>query len=291
MREKDYEKTKDQKQQFIKKEWLRQWKEATLKSFNIEDDNYFLDADHTYAELYRIDTEKEHKGWLYLLTMEMALFEAYYTIEEEQKELFKGLKYSNKYLFDVFASSQKFLSKEDIESVIRSYKNYVLKLKDTGKKTAITLGATAVATLASGGLALAFAPEIAVLLAGEAVTGLSGAALTSASLATIGGGSLAAGGLGMAGGTAILTSGGALLGFASSGAASLATVISQTSEQYTLNECAKLLTFCKLVLVDKYNNLTLLNPVAAALEKCIDGVEDELEKYDSKNKKDHILRL
>ena len=101
--------------------------------------------------------------------------------------------------------------------------------------------------------------------------------MTNASLAAIGGGSLAAGGLGMAGGTAILSGGGALLGIAGSGSATMLSVLSQTSEQYTLNECAKLLTFCKLVVIEKYNMPEILNPIISGLEACTVSVEDELE--------------
>jgi len=76
--------------------------------------------------------------------------------------------------------------------------------------------AVAVATVASGGLALAYAPAIGAMAsaAGLGVAGgtLSGAAASSAGLAALGGGSLASGGLGMAGGTALVTGVGASLG-------------------------------------------------------------------------------
>ena len=54
-------------------------------------------------------------------------------------------------------------------------------------------------------------------------------------------------------------------------------VLSQTSEQYTLNECAKLLTFCKLVVIEKYNMPEILNPIISGLEACTVSVEDEME--------------
>ena len=83
-------------------------------------------------------------------------------------------------------------------------------------KGACAIGAAAVATVATGGLALACAPAIgaAVSAAGFGVAGgtLSGAAASSAGLAALGGGSLASGGLGMAGGTAVVTVTGGLAG-------------------------------------------------------------------------------
>lgn len=273
----DVEHTKNAKAQLIKREWVKRWKEATQKSFDITDDSYFMTKERVYAEIYEIDAEAKNKGWLYLLTMELVLFQAYYSIEDGDKDLFKGLKYSNQYLFDVYAKEQKLIVKADIDNVIKNYKSFVAKLKESGKKAAIGVAATTGVAIATGGLALAFAPEIAVVLAGGGYAGLYGAALTNASLAAIGGGSLAAGGLGMAGGTAILTGGGALLGIAGSGSATMLSVLSQTSEQYTLNECAKLLTFCKLVVIEKYNMPEILNPIISGLEACAVSVEDELE--------------
>lgn len=273
----DVEHTKNAKAQLIKREWVKRWKEATQKSFDITDDSYFMTKERVYAEIYEIDAEAKNKGWLYLLTMELVLFQAYYSIEDGDKDLFKGLKYSNQYLFDVYAKEQKLIVKADIDNVIKNYKSFVAKLKESGKKAAIGVAATTGVAIATGGLALAFAPEIAVVLAGGGYAGLYGAALTNASLAAIGGGSLAAGGLGMAGGTAILTGGGALLGIAGSGSATMLSVLLQTSEQYTLNECAKLLTFCKLVVIEKYNMPEILNPIISGLEACTVSVEDELK--------------
>ena len=273
----DVEHTKNAKAQLIKREWVKRWKEATQKSFDITDDSYFMTKERVYAEIYEIDAEAKNKGWLYLLTMELVLFQAYYSIEDGDKDLFKGLKYGNQYLFDVYVKEQKLIVKADIDNVIKSYKSFVAKLKESGKKAAIGVAATTGVAIATGGLALAFAPEIAVVLAGGGYAGLYGAALTNASLAAIGGGSLAAGGLGMAGGTAILSGGGALLGIAGSGSATMLSVLSQTSEQYTLNECAKLLTFCKLVVIEKYNMPEILNPIISGLEACTVSVEDELE--------------
>ncbi len=288
----DIEQTKNAKAQLIKKEWVKRWKEATQKSFDIADDSYFMTKERVYSEIYEIDAEAKNKGWLYLLTMELVLFQAYYSIEDGDKELFKGLKYGNQYLFDIYAKEQKLIEKANIDNIIKSYKSFVSKLKENGKKAAIGVAATTGVALATGGLALAFAPEIAVVLAGGGYAGLYGAALTNASLAAIGGGSLAAGGFGMAGGTAILTGGGALLGIAGSGSATMLSVLTQASEQYTLNECAKLLTFCKLVIIEKYNMPELLNPIISGLEICIASVEAELaDMEDTKENKSLKKRI
>jgi len=275
---------KNAKHKLIKEEWIKRWHEATKKSFNIDRDDYFLDEETVFRELYLTDTETENKGWLYLLTLELVLFEAYYPLSDDDKDLFKGLKYSDKYLYETFVKGQNLIDKAMLDDIPKTYKNYVLKLKETGKKAAIGVAAAVGATAITGGLALAFAPEIAVVLAGEAVAGLSGAAATNAALATIGGGALAAGGLGMAGGTVILTGGGAILGLAGAGSTSLMAVMSQTSEKFTLNECAKLLTFCKLVIVDKYNMQNLLNPIIAGVERCVSQIKIESDALDTSTK-------
>ena len=128
-------------------------------------------------------------------------------------------------------------------------------------------------TLITGGLGWIFAPQIAIALAGESVAGLSGAALTSASLAFVGGGSLAAGGLGMAGGTAILTGGGALIGLASSSATTIATVLNSDSSINILDECSKLLTFCKLILADKLKDYDSIKTIKENIDETIRKIE------------------
>lgn len=193
-----------------------------------------------------------------------------------------------------FQVKKMLISKEVIEETMKQYKSYVSKLNDVGKKTVIGVGVTAITTVATGGLVLAFAPEIAVVLAGGSFVGISGAALTSASLASIGGGSLAAGGLGMAGGTAILTGGGALLGMAGSSTASLISVVSKVSEKFTLNECAKLLTFCKAVLIEKYDNTELIEPLIEGIRRCSYTVEQEItavETAGTKEEKKSLKRM
>jgi len=83
--------------------------------------------------------------------------------------------------------------------------------------------AVAVATVATGGVALAVAPAIGAVASaaglGVASGTLSGAAASSAGLAALGGGSLASGGLGMAGGKAVVTTLGLAVGGATSSTA------------------------------------------------------------------------
>lgn len=280
----DIENTKDAKESFLKKEWLSRWEKSTAESFSVSADEYYLDESTAYEFIETTDEETKSQGWMYVLALEISLFQPYYSLDENDKELFKGLKYRAKYIIDVFVNKQDVVSKEDYEGIIKNYKSYEGKIKESGKKVAKTVTTTVIATALTGGFALAFAPEIAVVIVGNSVANLSGAALTSYALASIGGGSLAAGGLGMAGGTAILTGGGALLGLAGSGSVSLISVISQMPGNYTLNECSKLLTVCKMIVIEKHNKPEMLNYVIAGLETCVSQIEDAIEGIDEKTK-------
>lgn len=92
--------------------------------------------------------------------------------------------------------------KFQIDSIGNFKKMKVASLKATEvvKAGVSTLGAGALAGIASYGGAMMFASAST----GTAIATLSGAAATNATLAWFGGGSLAAGGLGMAGGTVVL---------------------------------------------------------------------------------------
>ncbi|WP_247644894.1 hypothetical protein [Bifidobacterium pseudolongum] len=149
-----------------------------------------------------------------------------------------------------------------------------------GVKTAALAGCVGfvVVAAATGGAAYMFAPAIAPILAGSSAAGLSGAALTSASLAAVGGGSLAAGGLGMAGGAVIIAGGGALLGAVASGsAATLGTWMIANQDAYVLNTCAKLIVFCREVLVKNEGGVELVRQVRKRVCEQLQETESQLE--------------
>lgn len=216
------------------------------------------------------------KDWLYLVSMELALFRPYFTLGDESVKKYKGLKYKADFDKEVFCVEQDIISADVYRSIVKEYKKAISVLQNQTQKLAIGASATVAVTVATGGLAWAFAPQIAVMLAGSSVTGLYGAALTNASLALIGGGSLAVGGMGIAGGTAIITGGGALLGIIGSGAATVSTMTLLSSKNYVLNECAKLITFCDVVLVDKNSDKAAVATIKRSLDKGIDELKHEL---------------
>ena len=218
--------------------WCNQWKKNVLNKLNKSDKFFITDGEELYNKLNTIFKNDDKFNFIVL---ELYLFKPYYKFSKDDKGI-KKYKLSN-------------------------------VLQNKTKKLIIGASATTTITLITGGLGWIFAPQIAIALAGESVAGLSGAALTSASLAFVGGGSLAAGGLGMAGGTAILTGGGALIGLASSSATTIATVLNSDSSINILDECSKLLTFCKLILADKLKDYDSIKTIKENIDEAIRKIE------------------
>ena len=272
-----YIKNREEKKEKI--EWCNKWKENILN--NIEESENFLITDG--EELYKILNNKlKNNDKFFLIAMELYLFKPYYMFSKNDNKI-KKYKLSSDYFNDIFKLRQKCISINSIDNIIKSYNFYNKNvLQNRTKKMIIGASATVTITLVTGGLGWMFAPQIAIAIAGESVAGLSGAALTSASLAFVGGGSLAAGGLGMAGGTAILTGGGALIGLASSSATTLATVLNNDSIINILDECSKLLTFSKVVLVDKLKDYTSIKTLKKTIDEAIEKINNINTTEDNK---------
>lgn len=244
--ENDISATKSAKQQKIKTEWAKRWREKVALEMGADEGTYFLSEENVYSELRALGGEGATTSWEALFVLELAQFKPYVPFEKHDGKQDKAPKYGVDYLRKVLPTKQDVLTSKEIKSILASRDRYERKLTGSTAKAFAGGAAVVVVTAATGGAAYAFAPFIAPMIAGEAVAGLSGAALTSASLAAIGGGSLAAGGLGMAGGTAILAGGGALLGLAGSGTVAVAANIGALPEQYVLGECCKLLAFANV---------------------------------------------
>lgn len=263
-----YIKNEEEKEEKIA--WCNQWKKNVLNKLNKSDKFFITDGEELYNKL---NTIFKNDDKFYFIVLELYLFKPYYKFSKDDKGI-KKYKLSSDYFKDLFKIRQKCLSINTIDNIIKTYKNYNKNvLQNKTKKLIIGASATTTITLITGGLGWIFAPQIAIALAGESVAGLSGAALTSASLAFVGGGSLAAGGLGMAGGTAILTGGGALIGLASSSATTIATVLNSDSSINILDECSKLLTFCKLILADKLKDYTGIKTIKVNIDEAIKKIE------------------
>ena len=299
---KDIEHTKSIKDKENKQKWFETWQSRLLTGMNIDFDDYFIvDEKLVYEAFNHLEESEENLRWFYLMAMELVLFTPYYPLGVKEDSVFKKLKCEKyNYMDDQFVRRQTIISQAEVDSIRSSYKKYKNIVGGNTKNVAIAAGVAA-ATVAGGGIALAFAPAIATMIAGEAVVGLHGAALASASLAFVGGGSLAAGGLGMAGGTAIITGGGAILGMAGSGAASMAAILSQTSSEYWIRQTSKMLVFCNNILKARLNLKDAIKKLSLELDETIRNVEKNtkeleqekcsLDKTVIKNSKDCLKYL
>lgn len=279
--EKDIELTKNRDQSAAKSAWLEEFKTRQAGQIGCNAATYFLDEESAAEEMQKASDE-DTSSWTTLLTLELLLFKPYYPFDDDWKERLKGAKYKNDYAEKDFPNAQGVIDKKKIDEVKKAYKRFTGLLTGTRTRTAIIAGGTVAVSIATAGTAYILAPIIAPMIAGEAVAGLSGAALTSASLAAVGGGSLAAGGLGMAGGTAIITGGGALLGMATTGGAALISSLGEHAEQYALNQCAQLLTFCQQLPKDDNSTsgfiLHAKDHIERVRDKCLEDIEAEKEK-------------
>ena len=73
----------------------------------------------------------------------------------------------------------------------------------------------------------------------------------------------------MAGGTAIITGGGALLGMVGSGATAVSAMVLLSTEGYTLRECAKLISFSDTVLMDEFEMKSTVQMIQQTVQKRI----------------------
>ena len=280
--ENDISATKNAKQQKIKTEWAKRWREKVALEMGVDEGAYFLSEENVCSELRALGGEGATTSWEALFVLGLAQFKPYVPFEKHDGKQDKSPKYGVDYLRKVLPTKQDVLTSKEIKSILASRDRYERKLTGSTAKAFVGGAAVVVVTAATGGAAYAFAPLIAPMIAGEAVAGLSGAALTSASLAAIGGGSLAAGGLGMAGGTAILAGGGALLGLAGSGTVALAANVGALPEQYVLGECCKLLAFAD-VRTHEDGGL-FARGASSRLERLLASVKAEIEAEKAKGK-------
>ena len=283
----DIANTKQSENKGKKEQWLNSWKEIILKCASVPDeycDQYFVeDEDILYTGIFQLAQDKTNWGWFYLLTQELALFEPYSPLGSAEDKNYKKLKQESDYVSDQFVRRQTIATQDEVDRIVKSYSKYKGVISGSTQGKIIGAGVTAIAAVATGGMALTFAPGIAAAIAGEAVVGLHGAALTSASLAFVGGGSLAAGGLGIAGGTAIITGGGALLGLAGSGAASAAAVLLQTPSEYWVRQSSKLLTYSDCVLCQNLKDKQAVSAILQQVEGTITILEKKLENLESED--------
>jgi len=265
--QKDAEKTR-------KITWKDEWMKSILAGLGREKDtvSYFIrDAEFLYGQMRRVYEESLTKTWYYLVVFEATLFVPYFPLEENEKsnKPWDNLRLGKDYMREEFCMRQMVVDKVLLDKMSRIFNKQCDMLSGKSERMAMTMLITTVMTVATGGLASYFAPGIAAAMFGGSLAHLSGQALINASLAFVGGGSLAAGGLGMAGGAALITGGGALLGMAGSSASTIAAMVLLTTKGYARHECAKLLTFSSVVLIDELHMKSMVSMIQKSVEKCI----------------------
>ena len=273
---------KNKEDEDLKRTWQRKWKEnlvAMLSNDNITLENFFLNE----IEIQKYLETNSNEMAQYLIVLEAMLFEPYYAIfEDDNVKKLQKLKNKSKYLLEKYTQLQDLISKKEVEKIKKAYKKSFSKIAGSNKGMIVGAIGTAVVMIASSALAYAFAPVIAVALVGSGATELTGAALISHCLAVLGGGSLAAGGFGMAGGTAVITGGGALLGMVSgTGMSAATTVYVLSKEGYVLNECSRLLTYCKVVLKERLHDEKSIIDIYTKLESQIDTIKNSITEFEN----------
>ena len=282
--------TDNQKDRALKMNWTLQWEKQILEGMPLlEEDKITFFMSENDIVTYII-THSDDETWMYLVAMEAMLFVPYYPLKgDDTDKQYKKLKCKSNYLEDKFVKQQSYITKSDITNLKKAYKSACGTITGSTKNLVIGGVGTVAVILATGGIAFFAAPSIAVALAGD--VGLHGAALVSYSLAAVGGGSLAAGGLGMAGGTAIITGGGALVGMLGGTGVSAATTLNLLNQDsYVLSECCKLLTFSKVVLLKKNEDVETISYIESQVGGRIADIENQLQSFKDESEKDKDLK-
>jgi tetratricopeptide (TPR) repeat protein len=262
-----------------KRQWLSQWKDSTelfLKGQvnDKEDINFYFNLITDFKLLKEIiiplKNDAGNKLTLYLIVLEVVLFQPYYLLGNINDEKFNNLKISDE---EKLIGKLKLLARTlDIypDVIIRFKSNYNEAVK--GIKGG--LNPWLVGIFGAVFLAVAsafFTPAIAALLAPILAPGLSGAAAVSAVLAALGGGAIAAGGFGMAGGFAVIVAGGAVLG---AGAATSVGALFAQSPDSALTQAAKLEVVMKeIVLIQK--DIRFAQEIIKEQRQAIRSLEDQ----------------
>jgi len=293
----DINSTEKEKAKICKTEWLHKWKSSYLSNLPIiesEKNAFFYSEIDLYQKLDNMAAATRFR-FMQFLVLDFLAFKPYYNIGSEHDKKYEHLKLDSNYLKDVFCTHQNIINSDAIERYRKVNKKYHNILTGDSKHKVIGALGTVVLISAAGGIAFVAAPAIAPAIAaaffGESFAGLSGAALTSASLATLGGGSLAAGGFGMAGGTAMISGGGALLGMLGGTGLSAATSMTVLpNEGAVLDECTKLLVYCKVILSDIYHLKNDLLTINTEIVTKINEIEKQLNTLADNNELDKKQR-
>ena len=163
--ENDISATKNAKQQKIKTEWAKRWREKVALEMGVDEGAYFLSEENVCSELRALGGEGATTSWEALFVLELAQFKPYVPFEKHDGKQDKSPKYGVDYLRKVLPTKQDVLTSKEIKSILASRDRYERKLTGSTAKAFVGGAAVVVVTAATGGAAYAFAPLIAPMIA------------------------------------------------------------------------------------------------------------------------------
>ncbi|GLI84671.1 hypothetical protein ANABIO32_23820 [Rossellomorea marisflavi] len=272
-----------------KKQWLGIWEKGVNDILeNFECPVTLIKDRNLLEEHCRIVVNKctNLKTPLYLILLELSLFNPYYPLGDLSWKFYEKVNYSNKkvepYLKKV--STLLGIRYNFINIYKKTFNKSVKSLSGFYKKMLIGAGAGTLLVAITAGFA---APVIGAM---AAPAGLFGAAAVNAGLAALGGGAVAAGGLGIAGGTAVIVGGGSIFG-AMSGTA-IGAVLGRSSD-FALLESAKLEVVMKEIILQAQKDTRFAQEILGEQKKIILNLEQQLSefKFNTKENKEQIKNL
>ena len=88
----EYDILKSKKNAQLKFQWLQAWKAQMSDSLKAEEGYFIEDENILFEAIYDAAKDKENHSWLYLVAMELALFEPYPPLGDEKDREWKKLK-------------------------------------------------------------------------------------------------------------------------------------------------------------------------------------------------------
>ena len=252
----DIEKSKDSVKE-KKQEWLNLWEQKINAANTAFGKEYFIkEKESLYQAINTEITLSNGEEWLYLVALELLFFVPYFPIEGTYEKELKKLKLQSEYEKDIFCQNQSLVNEEQIKNSLEDYRRYVFIIDEKLKKQAIAT------TIAS-----------AVLLPGD-ITGLS--LLMAAPILLTGYVATEQFQLIMGGGALFSIVGASVPNFSEKG--------------IILNECARLLIYCKNAIPTQKDSL---EKIKISVSRTVGKLEKELqtlesERAQSREKKEKI---
>ena len=118
--------TADEAVKAAKREWLSEWLGLCAQSLDMEQEKCYIDPlEDVFSALHDSAKTANTIDWLYLVSMELALFRPYFTLGDESVKKYKGLKYKADFDKEVFCVEQDIISADVYRSIVKEYKKAI----------------------------------------------------------------------------------------------------------------------------------------------------------------------